>query len=128
MDIYKKIDQLFNDNQNKILEEILKELKEIKNILLHKEYKKSSFENNQVNDKNFKIFVVQLKKRLKENERKNISVSLEFENIKLGVNKEGLLYDKNTNRILTFKEADSIFKKLYKEYKIVEKVEGIFND
>jgi len=128
MNIYEKIDNMFennNNNQEMFFKELLSELKEIKNILkfqpqeYNRQYKKSL-------PKEYYDFVKNFKNEMKENERMGIYPEFEFEGFRLGVNSDGLLYDKDSLQTLPTFKAFEIFEKLYQNYKIQKEEDDIF--
>lgn len=129
MNIYEKIENMFENrdtnNQEVFFKELLSELKEIKNILkfqpkeYNRQYKKAL-------PKEYYDFVKSFRNEMREDERRGVYPEIEFEGFRLGVNKKGLLYDKDTNHILPTFKAFEIYEKLYKEYQIKKEVEEIF--
>ena len=126
MNIYDKIEAMFNDaNENlneEMLQKVLDELSEIKQILklTPKEYKK---EYKKTLPDDYFDFVNRFREEMKEDKINNVYPEMLFEGMRLGVNERGLLYDKDTNRVIPKYKAFEIYEKLYKHYTINKKYE-----
>jgi len=127
MNIYEKIDKMFEANEKddkEILQVILEEIAEIKQILklnpkeYKKEYKKSLPDD-------FFEYVRRFKAEMKEDEIYGIYPEVEIDGLRIGVNSNGELYDKSNNKILPKYKSDAILEKLYNNYHIVKKIEDV---
>jgi len=108
---YKKMEKIFDEsgfeNQNEdILREILFELREIKALLARK---------NKKMPKEYYNFVNDFRKRLKENPDEGKYPEFNFRGRKLAINQNGLLYDKNINKLLSTSEAFMVYEALFEK-------------
>lgn len=117
MNLYDKIEALYQDNGKKstpppsdILREILGELKEIKTLLC------SNYEKTKKIDSSLMSFVAQFRKNLQPNIDKNIYPEVQYNGRILGVNFKGLLYDKNTLKLISREEAFEAYRYFYNEH------------
>ena len=110
MKLQEEIEKLLKNQDNTIndlLEEILKELKEINKTL--KEKAKPNYKN-----RDYYNFINKLRKNLKADVEKNIYPEIKYNNRRIGVTFNGYLYDKETNENLKAYEAYEIYDFLYK--------------
>ncbi|MEA1892886.1 MAG: hypothetical protein U9N33_09260 [Campylobacterota bacterium] len=117
MNIYEQIDVIFSgeaEDKPKWAEEILGELKEIKQLL--KEQRNSEIHNstNKASQK-FYNFIKEFRISMRANTIKNIYPTFVYNNRKLGVDFKGLLYDKSTSRLLSRDEAYTVYKYAYNQ-------------
>jgi len=113
MEIYEKIENMFVDDTT-LLEEILKELREIKAIL------KNS--NKEVVDDGFKEFINRFTQDIQEDEINGIYPEIEIDGSLLGY-KDGVFYDKYTNEKFDESESKKILSEVYRNYNISKKIE-----
>ena len=112
MDIYQKIDEFLGeeifkeDMKEDILKEILFELREIK-ALLAKQTKRLP--------KDYYKFVNEFRAKFKEDPINGKYPEFRFNGKLLAINERGLLYNKETKRILSTNEAFAIFEALYEK-------------
>ena len=114
MEIYDKIESMFVDDST-LLEQILKELKEIKAIL------KSQ---NKPKDDGFDKFIKRFTQDIEEDEINGIYPEIEIDGYLLGY-KEGVFYDKYTNEKFDEKESEKLLDEVYRNYHISKKIEEI---
>jgi len=120
MNIYQKIEEMFEDKNLAL--EILNELKEIKAVL--KEGRKNyNSSHKKTLPKEYFDFVNQFRNEMREDIASGFSPEFIYENMVLGINSKGLIYNKITNRILPRHKAFEIYEKLY-EQNIYQKIEG----
>lgn len=110
VNIFEKIDSIFSgysDNRPLWAQEILDELKEIKQSL--------NQTNNTVKriDKNYYDFVKEFRKSMQPDTYNNIYPKIDYKKRSLGVNFKGYLYDVNTHETLTKDEAFSAYEYFY---------------
>ncbi len=123
MNLYEKIEKLYRESEKKAegegekespakssCEEIMEELKEIKEILL-KNYKKTKNL-----DISMRKFVSEFRERLKPDVENDHYPEVEYNGRRLGVNFKGLLYDKETLRLLSTSEAFEVYRHFYREH------------
>jgi hypothetical protein len=108
---YKKMEEVFDENnfesQNEdILKEILFELREIKALLARK---------NKKMPKEYYKFINDFRDKLKENPYEGKYPEFNFNDRKLAINQNGLLYDKKTNKLLNTSEAFMVYEKLFEK-------------
>ena len=110
MDIYQKIDEFLGEEifkeemKEDVLKEVLFELREIK-ALLAKKTKKLP--------KDYYDFVNEFRSKFKEEPINGKYPEFRFNGKLLAINEKGLLYNKQTKRILSTNEAFSVFEALY---------------
>ena len=110
MDIYQKIDEFLGeeifkeDMKEDVLKEILFELREIK-ALFAKKTKRLP--------RSYYDFVNEFRAKFKEEPINGKYPEFRFNGKLLAINEKGLLYNKETKRILSTNEAFSIFEALY---------------
>lgn len=117
MNIYEKIDAIFAgeaDDRPKWAIELLEEIKELK--IMMREYKPhpTVVPTRSVNNTP-KLAYYQFVKQLRERYQDE-TATLYYKNLSLGV-RSGLLYDKNTNRLITTVLANEIYLALYNQSK-----------
>lgn len=117
MNLYQKIEQLYQDNSKAetdkttaINKEILLELKEIKELLSQNHEKTKKV------DKSMMEFVKLFRENLKPNTSANIYPEVIYQEKVLGVNHKGLLYDKSTLQLLSTSEAFEVYGYFYKKH------------
>ena len=110
MDIYQKIDEFLEEEifkeemKEDILKEILFELREIK-ALLAKKTKRLP--------RDYYNFVNEFRNKFKEDPINGKYPEFKFNGKVLAINERGLLYNKETNRILSTNEAFRVYEALY---------------
>lgn len=117
MNIYDQIEQIFSNElvQKEVptwVNDILQELQEIKFLLKQINIEKS-YKNQSNNLQDYYSFVNNLRARMKADTFNNIYPYLVYEDKKYGINFEGLLYEKETNKRISSEEAFKIYKYLY---------------
>lgn len=113
MNVYDKIDTIFSQESSDMPEwasEILNELYEIKTLL--KKEKQVKIYNSQYYD-----FIKEFRKSMQANIQNNYYPEIEHKGKKIGVNFKGLLYDKESSKLLSTSEAYEVYKKLYENSK-----------
>jgi calcineurin-like phosphoesterase family protein len=111
MNIYEKIDNIFSDEidtKPKWANEILEELHEIK-ILLKKQKDKTKENISQ----DFYSFIQKFRSSMKADVLNNKYPTFYYKNKRLGVDFKGLLYDKETSKILSKDEAYAVYRYAY---------------
>ena len=112
MNIYKQLDNLLQEDNNSCqeqIDQILKELKEIK-LILKKQDKTDYYK-----------FVNRIRKELKADINNNIYPEILYKNKRYGIDFKGFIYDKSTNIDLKPQDAYEIYKFLYKNRKNLSK-------
>ncbi len=113
--IYNQIDNIFDNSQNSgdkiLLDDILNQLKEIKELL--KTNNKPITPKESISE-DFYQFIKDFRKSLKADINKDIYPEVEYKGRKFGVNNRGLLYDKDTTRFISKQEAFKIYRYFYK--------------
>jgi len=113
MNIYDKIDVIFSgeaEDKPKWAEEILTELREIK-ILLQEQKREHNTKN--TISPSFYAFIKEFRVSMKADTINGIYPTYIYNNTKLGVDFKGLLYDKDSSRILSKEEAYRVYKDAY---------------
>ncbi len=87
----------------------MRELREIKELL-----KANTIVTKQV-DKNLMTFVRDFRRKMKPDIRKNYFPDLNYKDMKLGIDNRGLLYDKNTLKILPREMAFKVYRYFYEQ-------------
>ena len=121
MEIYDKIESMFLDDSD-TLDLILKELKEIKELLKNNQTKEEIQEEE---DKGFQEFINRFKGEISEDELNGIFPEIEIDGYLLGY-KDGVLYDKYTNEKFNEEETKELFNEVYRNYNISKKIEEMF--
>jgi len=105
MNIYQKIENFIKQESEKPswVDEILYELREIKQLI--KEDKEDK--------KNFQKFISKLKKKFKEDIKNGKDIEIVFKDKVYGVNMRGFFYDIDTKKEVDAKDAFEIFRFLY---------------
>lgn len=112
MNIYEKIDVMFSGNAEdkpKWADEILGELKEIKQLLEEQRNSKNTNKPSQ----NFYNFIKEFRISMRADTIQNIYPTFVYNNRMLGVDFKGLLYDKSTSRHLSKDEAYTVYRYAY---------------
>ena len=119
MNLYEKIEKLYQNEQKrynnptndaKWANEILQELKEIKQLL-----KENSKTTKRV-DKNLMEFVDEFRAKMKPDVESGNYPEVNYMGKRLGVDNRGLLYDKDTLRLLSRSEAFKAYKYFFQRY------------
>ena len=119
MNLYDKIEKLYQNEQKrysnpadntKWANEILYELKEIKQLL-----KENSKTTKKV-DKNLMEFVNEFRAKMKPDIESGNYPEVNYMGKRLGVDNRGLLYDKDTLRLLSRSEAFKAYKYFFQKY------------
>jgi len=102
--VYEKIDAIFanelNESRPSWVDEILIELREIRNST------KSI-------DKIFLEFVNWLRETMKADTQKEVYPKIKYNDMTLGINFKGLLYNTKNNKVLSFEDAQKTYKFFY---------------
>jgi len=110
MNIYDKIDAIFShedQDRPEWAKEILDELQQIRELLVeHKSEKRAV-------DKQFYRFVKEFRESMRADVANNTYPTFYYNQRELGVDFKGLLYDKESLKILSTKEAFKIYKYAY---------------
>lgn len=113
MDIYEKIDAIFSgesEEKPQWARDILDELREIKTLLnehMQPQIKRATSYND--NDGLY-AFIKQFRVSMRADTNKSIYPTFEYQGKNLGVDFKGLLYDKETTRILPRDEAYRVYR------------------
>jgi hypothetical protein len=110
--IYEQVEKLLKEDQSKPAwaDEILRELKEIKQ-LLHSQTKTGS----KSDRSDYFAFVKKLRKELRADLINNIYPEIDYQGRKLGINLKGYIYDKATTQDLPAYEAFAVYRFLYEK-------------
>ena len=115
--LYKQIDNIFNSSpkskDDDLLYEILNELKEIKEVLKNSNNRYST--KYEPISEEFYQFITNFRESLKADVDKDIYPEVEYKGRKYGINNIGLLYDKNTSKVISKQEAFRIYRYFYKQ-------------
>ncbi|MEO1927265.1 MAG: hypothetical protein ABGX26_01060 [Nautiliaceae bacterium] len=110
-DIFVKIDEMF-ENEN-VAKGILNELRNIKFVLTSgREFQKE--EKRKLNKAYYK-FYYEFRERMKERPREGYFPEFEIDGKTYAINKNGLLYEKTSNKVLPKSEAFKIYEKIFYE-------------
>ncbi|WP_434580264.1 hypothetical protein MLC52_09925 [Sulfurimonas sp. NW15] len=115
MNIYKQIDTIFSGESEEIpkwAEQILTELKEIRNMLENQK----NVSNQQVHTsskREFYDFINRFRKKMKADVINKIYPTFEYNGKKIGIDFKGLLYDKKDLKLLSRSEAYMVYKYAY---------------
>jgi len=118
MTVYEQIDAIFSgeaQDKPQWANEILSELKEIKNLL--KEETKIPSKEKKLYDSEYYNFVKEFRQKMKASTKDKIYPTFNYQGKKLGIDFKGLLYDKSTSKIIPKKEAFKIYKFAYEQQK-----------
>ncbi len=120
MDIYEKIDTIFSgeaEERPQWAGELLDELKEIKALL--KEHKQPQLKRVATynNTDDLYAFIKEFRDSMKADTANNTYPTFEYQGKKLGVDFKGLLYDKETTKILRREEAFKVYQYAYNLHK-----------
>ena len=127
MNIYDKIDAIFNANidaKPPWVDELFNELQEIK-VLLQEEkpldmpYSKKQFERI---DSRFYAFVQSFREEMKANTTYGTYPTFVYGNKRLGVDFKGLLYDKESSKVLSRQEAFKVYRYAYEHQEQMPKI------
>jgi len=110
-DIFKKIDEMFESED--VSKEILEELRGIKAVLLGGINKEER--NKRRLNKAYYKFYYEFRERMREREREGYFPEFEIEGRIYAINKNGLMYDKKSGKLLSKKEAFKIYEKIFYE-------------
>lgn len=99
------------EDKPKWANDILEELKEIKELL--KESKVNKPKNIDESQNRYYLYVRKFRRDMAEDREKNILPTYYYKDKKLGVNANGLLYDKASTKILPRYEAFNVYKFAY---------------
>ena len=130
MNVYEQIEAIFSGASEESpiwAQELLDEIRSVKKLLI--DLKKESESKNIIRkhasesqkQRDFYAFVKKFRDSMQAREVGGTSPSFEYYGSLLGVDKHGLLYDKNSFRKLSRQEAFEVYKYVYKyqkEYKI----------
>jgi hypothetical protein len=125
MDIYSKIDNMFEeDNLSKVLKEIEEIKKALENNAIKSPTKKqTSSKKHCKKDIKLENFIKGFRAKYKEQPFLGVFPEFDYQNRIYGINKKGLLYDKDKNIVLSSKKAYEIYRYLYKSQIVIEEVE-----
>ncbi len=110
-EIFKKIDEMFESEE--VSKEILEELKSIRAVLLGG-IKKEERDKRRLNKAYYK-FYYEFRERMREREREGYFPEFEIEGRVYAINKNGLMYDKKSGKLLSKNEAFKIYEKIFYE-------------
>ncbi|MEA3522724.1 MAG: hypothetical protein U9R50_07095 [Campylobacterota bacterium] len=113
MNIYEKIDVIFSgeaEDKPQWADEILTQLQEIK-ILLQEQ--KQHPQSSQKISRNFYAFIKEFRISMRANTTEKIYPTFIYDNKRLGVDFKGLLYDKESSKLLSKDEAYKVYKYAY---------------
>ncbi|MDQ7060892.1 MAG: hypothetical protein Q9M43_07025 [Sulfurimonas sp.] len=117
MDIYEKIDIMFSgeaEDKPKWADELFIEIQEIKSLLYElKNTKATDTRVTKNTDREYYNFVKQFRVNLSPDLRNNIYPTYHYQDLKLGVDSNGLLYNKETTKVLLRYEAFDAYKFAY---------------
>ncbi|MEA3227613.1 MAG: hypothetical protein U9P38_00920 [Campylobacterota bacterium] len=117
MNIYEQIDVMFSgeaEDKPKWADEILSELKEIKQLLKEQRDSKTYTSSNKSNQ-DFFSFLKEFRVSMRADTIKDIYPTFLYNDRKLGVDFKGLLYDKSTLKILSKDEAYIVYRYAYNQ-------------
>ena len=118
MNIYEKIDKIYSKKDDKeVLEQILSELKEIKNLLKDLENPRR----NRKANRDYYKFVNEFRKKMKPDTTNNIYPEIIYQDRRIGVNFKGHLYDKDTTNTLPKIEAFALYEYFYEKREEIDK-------
>ena len=125
MDIYSKIDNMFEeDNLSKVLKEIEEIKKALQNNAIKSPTKKqNSSKKHYKKDIKLENFIKGFRTKYKEQPFLGIFPEFEYQNRIYAINPKGLLYDKDKNIVISSKKAYEIYRYLYKSQIVIEEVE-----
>jgi len=113
MNIYEQIDVIFSgeaEDKPKWAEEILTQLQEIKTLL--KDQNKNDYTKPIIN-RNFYAFIKEFRIAMRADIQNEVYPTYIYNNRRLGVDFQGLLYDKESSKILSKDEAYIVYKHAY---------------
>ena len=114
MNLYEQLQKLIDaENSKDTLKEILKELREIKKLLI---------EQNRSDPKAYYNFINNIRKEFKTYIDKNIFPEIIYKDRPLVLNHKGHIYDKKSNLELPANEAFKVFRYLYKNKDNLDKL------
>jgi len=114
MSIYHQIDRLFQEEQEpkpRWAEEILKELAQLKRDL---QKNKSYVSDHSKKPEAYYAFVKMFRALMKADVEKGVYPTLFYEGEEFGIDYQGLLYNKQTQKILSREEAFALYEYAYK--------------
>jgi len=119
MDIYQQIEKMLDGEKNrpKWADEILKELFEIKNLLLQNS---SDRQNNQYKDVAYYKFIKSFRKQIQTDIANNLTIEVEYFGEKIGIDLKGFFYDLDSNKNLSAHKAHQIYRFLYENQDKIE--------
>lgn len=124
MDIYEKIDAIFAgeaEEKPPWAEEILDELREIKSLLKENQAPQKHSVTSYENSTGLYTFVKEFRRSMRADTLNNIYPTFVYKGKRLGVDFKGLLYDKESTRILPRAEAYKVYEYAYNQHKHGEK-------
>ena len=123
MDIYSKIDNMFEEDN---LSKVLKEIEEIKKTLENNAIKsppKKQTSSKKHYKKDIQNFIKEFRIKYKEQPFLGIFPEFEYKNKIYAINPKGLLYEKDKNIVISSKKAYEIYRYLYNSQIVIEEVE-----
>lgn len=127
MNIYDKIEAIFHTNIEENppwVEEMLTELQEIKQLL--QEQKPLLLQQSQKRfepiDSKFYAFVQSFREEMKANITKGVYPTFVYAGKRLGVDFKGLLYDKESSKLLSRYEAFKVYRYAYEHQEKMQKI------
>jgi len=119
MDIYQQIEKMLDGEKNrpKWADEILKELFEIKNLLLQNS---SDRQNDQYKDVAYYKFIKSFRKQIQRDIANNLTIEVEYFGKKIGIDLKGFFYDLDSNKNLPAHKAYQIYRFLYENQDNIE--------